>query len=242
MAVITSTASNVSLSSRYTCTHYRETFDSSYDPNDNYVTNSYDASYPSEDSTTITFSYTIPAGETVNIAILSLTSASNTYGGGSLKINDEEVYKSSGKYIVYLNPSDLGASSTTFTLKFRTYNPTHSHSSNYDSHTSSVDSRTEGYYEYHTYKKSHTGTLTLSNITLNIYTGDDAANVPSTPLIAVGVNDVARKVSDIYVGVNGVARKVSDAWVGINGVARKIWPCLALRDVPVGSLIQLTED
>lgn len=40
----------------------------------------------------------------------------------------------------------------------------------------------------------------------------------------VGVDNKARKVSDIYVGVDGVARKVVRAYVGVNGVAQLCWP------------------
>ena len=39
----------------------------------------------------------------------------------------------------------------------------------------------------------------------------------------IGVNNVARKISNCYVGVNGVARKVKAVYVGVNGVARLVW-------------------
>lgn len=39
----------------------------------------------------------------------------------------------------------------------------------------------------------------------------------------VGVNGIARNVSNIYVGVNGVARKVVKGYVGVNGVAQQFW-------------------
>ena len=244
MAVITSSHSAVSLSSNYTCTniqHVRHYYDGESD-----ILQDYYASSPSAASTTLTFSYSAIT-EPVSMAILSLTSINNTYGG-SLKVSGNEVYKASGVYTIYLQPSDIDTTSTSFTLEFKTYTPSHRHLTGYDSrvhtgNTSTTD--TEGNYipvEIYTIKKYHTGMLNLDNITLKIYTGDDAANVPSTPLICVGVDEIAKKVTDMYVGVNGVAKRISDAWVGINGVARKIWPCLELKDVPVGSLIQLTED
>lgn len=44
----------------------------------------------------------------------------------------------------------------------------------------------------------------------------------------VGIDDKARKVSNIYVGVDGVARKVVKAYVGVNGVAQLCWPVEAV--------------
>lgn len=38
--------------------------------------------------------------------------------------------------------------------------------------------------------------------------------------IYVGVNNVARKVTNAYVGVNGVARKIKKAYVGVNDIAQ----------------------
>lgn len=243
MAVITSTASNVNLESQYTCYnrkwvryyHY-ETFVKSW--SENWTSSATTA------TKTITFNYTIPSGEPINVIVLQMTRSNNTYGG-ALYLNNQEIYPSSGVYTVYLEPSSLGSSSTSFTLKFITYTPSHTHDKSSMTHTNDWG---ETFYDndhvdmWDTFTLRHTGLLSLTNITLKIYTGDDAANVPSTPLICVGVNEVAKKVTDMYAGVNGVAKRISDAWVGINGVARKIWPCLELKDVPVGSLIQLTED
>lgn len=39
----------------------------------------------------------------------------------------------------------------------------------------------------------------------------------------VGVNDVARKLTNGYVGVNGTARKIVKGYVGVNGVAQPIY-------------------
>lgn len=39
----------------------------------------------------------------------------------------------------------------------------------------------------------------------------------------VGVNNVARKISNCYVGIDGKARKVKAIYVGVNGVARLVW-------------------
>ena len=39
----------------------------------------------------------------------------------------------------------------------------------------------------------------------------------------IGVNNVARKVSQPYIGVNNVARKVKSGFIGVNGVARQYY-------------------
>ena len=39
----------------------------------------------------------------------------------------------------------------------------------------------------------------------------------------IGIDDTARKITDIYVGVNDVARKVIKAYVGVDGIARLAW-------------------
>lgn len=242
MAVITSTASDVRLESKYTCYnrkwkryyHY-ETLVSSW--SENWTSSSTTA------TTTITFNYTLPSNEPINMVVLQMTQSNNTYGG-SLYLNNEGIYLSGGMYTVYLEPSSLGSSSTSFELKFLTYTPSHTHSSSSMTHTS--DWGEEWYDSDHvdmwdTFTLQHTGLLNLTDITLKIYAGDDFASAPSTSALFVGVDDVAKKVTDIFVGVDGVARKVSDAWIGINGVARKFWPCLELKDVPPGSIIQLDE-
>ena len=241
MAVITSTASDISLSSGYTCTQVVYEWDTGGAGGDFTTTQSLSASYPSEGTGTITFNYTLPTDETVNMVVLQMTPTSPY--GGTLKVDDTTAYTNAGVYTVYIQPSKIGTNSTTFTLKFRTNNPTHTHTSNYDSKTTEMGSSDSSGTEYiHTYKKSHTYTLTLSNISLKIYAGDDYASTRSAAGIFVGVNGVAKKVNDIYVGINGVAKKVSDAWVGVGGLARKIWPSVELKDVPVGSKLQLDED
>lgn len=241
MAIITSTTPAISFSSNYTCTHVVYEYDTGDAGGDFTQTVSQSASSSSWDTKTITFNYSIPTDEAINMAVLQLTSINSTYGG-TLEINDSTVYSNASIYTVYLEPSDIGTTSTTFTLKFRTATPVHSHSSNYDSKTTTMGSSdSAGAEYYHTYKKNHTGILNLDNITLKIYAGDDFSSVPSTTALFVGVGGVAKKVTDIFVGVNGVARKVSDAWIGVNGVARKFWPCLELKDVPAGSIIQLDE-
>ena len=53
--------------------------------------------------------------------------------------------------------------------------------------------------------------------------------------------DVAKLIKQMYVGVNGKAKRVANAWVGVNGVARKIWPCVILKDLPAGSVVQVDE-
>ena len=44
------------------------------------------------------------------------------------------------------------------------------------------------------------------------------------PQVRIGVNNVARNVTQMRVGVNGVARNVTAAYIGVDGVARRIWP------------------
>ena len=58
----------------------------------------------------------------------------------------------------------------------------------------------------------------------------------------VGVNGLARKVTDLYVGVNGVARRVSKGYVGVNGVARQFYsaaqPVQPLSALNVGDTLE----
>ena len=243
MATIVSTTSDVRLESKYKC-YNTEDVRYYYDGESHVITDR-NVSSPSTATATITFNYSLP-NEAINMAVLQMTSGNNTYGG-SLYVNEDGVYLSGGVYTYYLDPSILGTSTTSFELKFRTNTPVHSHATGYDSRTYSHSSSltdTEGNYiqvDVYTLIKNHTGLLNLTDITLKIYTGDDLVSAPSTSALFVGVDDVAKKVTDIFVGVDGVARKVSDAWIGINGVARKFWPCLELKDVPPGSIIQLDE-
>lgn len=54
----------------------------------------------------------------------------------------------------------------------------------------------------------------------------------------LGVNGVARKISNKYIGVNGVARKISNGYIGVNGVARQFWPGgEPLSGLPAGSIV-----
>ena len=41
--------------------------------------------------------------------------------------------------------------------------------------------------------------------------------------IHIGVNNVNRKVSNIFIGVNGIARKVKAGYIGVNGIARQFY-------------------
>ena len=59
----------------------------------------------------------------------------------------------------------------------------------------------------------------------------------------IGVNNVARKISNCYVGVNGVARKVKAVYIGdVNGVARLVWQSVKKKvssvknDIALGSI------
>ena len=239
MATITSTVNDFTMQSSYTCTTGWLMRYSSYGTE--MLSSNVVASSASMENKTITFNYQNIGTEKVNMAILQLTSVLNTFGG-TFRVNGTQVYPSGGKYTVYLTPSDIGATSTTFNLSFVTYTEMHSHMTGYDTITEEVVqySSQHSVIKY-TSKTSHTGRLQLGEITLKIYTGDDVINVPSIAGFFVGENDVARKVSDMYIGVSNKARKISDGWVGINGVARKFWPCLALQNVTPGSILKLDE-
>ena len=242
MATIVSTVDNFTMQSNYTCTFGWVALYSSNSPSGGQIlSTNVVTSYATTDTKAITFNYQNIGSEKVNMAILQLTSINNTYGG-SFKINDTKVYPSSGKYTIYLQPSDIGATSTTFNLSFATNTVAHSHMNDYDSLQSEVinGSAQHSTIKY-TAKKTHTGTLQLGEITLKIYTGEDFVNVPSTAGFFVGVNNVAKKVSDLYVGVSNKARKVTDGWVGINGVARKFWPVVELKDTVSGDIIKIDE-
>lgn len=56
----------------------------------------------------------------------------------------------------------------------------------------------------------------------------------------IGVNNVARKISNCYVGVNGVARKVKAVYVGVNGVARLVWQAVKKKIVSYNGVTQMT--
>lgn len=243
MATITSTIDDFNLQSNYKCNTIEfETTSANGGYARQFV--SISASNPSVDSEIFTFSYENISSEKVNMAVLSLTSISNTYGG-NLSVNGTRVYPSNGVYTIYLEPADLGETSTTFEFKFTTYTPTHgsSHLNSYDSRTYNkiVEAGSSYTVAQYTLVKNHTGTLSLSDITLKIYTGDDFVAVPTTSALFIGVNNIAKKVTDIYTGVNNVAKKVTDGWIGINGVARKFWPCLELQNVTPGGILKLDE-
>lgn len=243
MATITSTADALVFESKYKCYNTQEV--RHYYDGESIVITDRSTSAASKVTQTLTFNYTLPE-ETINMAVLQMTVTQNTYGG-SLYVNYEGVYLSNGKYTVYLDPSTIGTVATSFTLEFTTYTKTHYHSSDYDLRSEagfSYITDAEGNLipvDIYTLTKNHEGVLRLEDITLKIYTGDDFVSAPSTSALFVGVDGVAKKVTDMFVGVNGVAKKISDAWIGVNGVARKFWPCLELKDVPVGSIIQLDE-
>ena len=42
----------------------------------------------------------------------------------------------------------------------------------------------------------------------------------------IGVNNIARKISNCYVGVDGIARKVKAVYVGVDGKARLVWQAI----------------
>ena len=236
MATIVSTTNDFSLTSSFTCTTVLE--QRTVPSVSSSITDMYTSS-ASTGSQAVTFTYDSLSNQTVNMAVLTFTGSNTTYGG-MVYINDTQVYKNNDIYTFYLDPTTLGTTSTSFNFKFKSYTTAHNHLNDYDSKTL-VSSTSSGTTIYH-YKKSHSSSITLSNVTLKIYTGEDFITVPSTCGIFVGVNGVAKKVNDIFVGVSGVAKKVSEAWVGVGGLARKIWPSVELKDVPVGSKLQLDED
>ena len=240
MATIISTVDNISMSSTYTCT--TTIWRTIYSGGQSTQVQGYNTSGGSVATQSITFNYSDIGTEKVNMAILSLTSVRNTLGG-TFSVNGTKVYPSGGKYTVYLNPSDIGATSTTFDLSFITYTQGHSHQSGYDSKTDETVISISSMHHTYEYKtmKSHTGTLDLGDITLKIYTGDDSVAVPSISALFVGIDGVAKKVTDMLVGINGVAKKIPDAWIGINGIARKFWPCLELQNVTPGNIIKIDE-
>lgn len=244
MAVITSTVDNISLSSSFRCTTQITTMYVSIGGSSTSQVDYMTYSTPSTDSEDLVFTYSaLPTDEPIQAVVLSMAGG-NTPFGGVVKINDETVYKSADQYVAYLDASIVGSTSTTIKVSFQSYGHTYNHQSNADS-SKLISTSSSGiageYTETYQYYKSHESVLALSDITLKIYTGDDFASAPSTSALFIGVDGIAKKVTDMFVGVNGVAKKISDAWIGVNGVARKFWPCLELKDVPAGSIIQLDE-
>lgn len=242
MAVIEQVIDTLTFSSKYSCRDKYDYFDTAYTESDeSWETHDVTVTTASIDTQSLTFSYNSIENETINMVVFSMESIGTTYGG-TVWVNDEIVYKSSDMYVAYLDPSIVGTESTEITVKFQSYTPSHYHKSDYDSVSNEYNyDTTEGAYGGAVYTKNHEGVLVVNNITLKIYTGDDFVSAPSTSSLFAGVNDTAKKVTDIFIGVNGVAKKVSDAWIGVNGIARKFWPCLELKDVPAGSIIQLDE-
>lgn len=234
MATIVSTTNDFSLSSSFTCTTVFE--QRTVPSTSSSITDMYTSS-ASTGSQAVTFTYDSLSGETINMAVLTFAGSNSAYGG-MVYVDDTQVYQNNNTYTFYLDPTMLGTTSTSFNFKFKSYTVAHNHLNDYDSKT--LVSSSGGTSIYH-YKKSHSGNITLSSITLKIYTGEDFVSAPSTSALLVGVDGVAKKVTDMFVGVNGVAKKVSEGWIGVNGIARKFWPCLELKDVPAGSIIQLDE-
>lgn len=244
MAIITSTANNIGLSSSFKCTTQITTIyvylDGSSSSQVDYMT----YSTPSTDSENLVFTYSaLPTNEPIQAAVLSMT-GSNSAFGGVVKVNDEFVPKSVDQYVTYLDTSIIGSTSTTITVSFQSYGHTYNHKSDADSSrlvsTSSSGNASE-YTETRQYYKSHEGALTLSDITLTIYTGNDSISVPSTSTVLVGVDGVAKKVTDMFVGVNGTAKKVSEAWIGVNGKAKKIFPTFILGMLSPGDIVKIDE-
>lgn len=243
MATTISTATLSSFSSTFTCTtEFTEMYVSIGGTTTSSVTGQW-ISTPTTPSQNVTFTYSSLGSEPINTGVITFTTNSPAYGG-VIKINGEQVYSNAGVYTLYLDDlSVIGTTSTTLTFTYQTYGAVHSHLNDYDSRTlvsqnSGIASETV--YVYH-YKKNHSSSLTISNLQLKILTGTDAESANKSSNVYVGVNNLAKRVTDIYAGVGNVAKKIVNGWAGVGGVARKIWPCIKLKDVPVGSLIQIDE-
>jgi hypothetical protein len=46
----------------------------------------------------------------------------------------------------------------------------------------------------------------------------------------------------MFIGVNGVAKKISEAWIGVNGIAKKIYPAYMVSMLNPGDIIQIDEE
>lgn len=244
MAIITSTVNNINLNSSFRCTTQITTMyvylDGSSTSQVDYMT----YSTPSTDSENLVFTYSaLPADEPIQAVVLSMTGGNSAFGG-IVKVNDEFVPKSIDQYIAYLDTSIVGSTSTTITVSFQSYGHTYNHKSDADSSrliSTSTSGNGSEYTETYQYYKSHEGALSLSDITLTIYTGNDSIAVPSTSAVFVGVNGIAKKVTNMFVGVNGVAKKISSAWIGVNGKAKKIFPTFVLGMLSPGDIVKIDE-
>ena len=236
MAIISATYSDFDLKSSYTCTTIRLTgVTSDGSTVDQIVSQS--TSSATTGKQTATFSYSTVSLSNVNMVVLQASVTNTTYGG-TFRVNGEVASVSSGVLTAYLEPSAIAASSASIEVSFTSYTPAHTHYSDYDSRTPLSGGSN---YARVQYKKTHNASASLANITLKIYTGDDAIARPSVPQMFIGVGDVAKKVSEMFIGVSGKAKKVSEAWIGVNGKAMKIFPTLTVGDLAPGSIVQIDE-
>lgn len=243
MAIITSTTNDISLSSSYYC--YNTEHERHYYDGDSSLIVGKSTSAATTASATLNFTYNI-GSETINAAILQMKAGNSAYGG-TFKVNGKALVTNNGVYTAYLDVTTLGKSSGSVTVTFTSNTPTHTHYSDYDSriHTGTTSTTdTEGNYigiDIYRLTKQHTGALALSEITLMLYIGNDSIAVPSMAAAMVGVDGVAKKISNMFIGINGVAKKITTAWIGIDGVARKIYPAYTVGSLIPGEIIQLDE-
>lgn len=236
MAIITSTTANISLTSTYTCTTVRLLgVDSSGNQVDQVVSSS--TSYPTKDSETITFTYDTIDLSTVNMVVIQMK-GTNTLFGGSVHVNDEYASSVQGVYTAYLEPSTLTATSASYVVDFTTLTPHHNHYNDADSETILSGGTNHSRIQY---IKHHSALLTLSEITLKIYTGEDVIARPAVAQMFVGVDNVAKKIANMFVGVNNKAKPIASAWIGVNGKAKKIFPTFTLGMLSPGDVVKIDE-
>ena len=236
MAIINVTSTDFTLTSKYTCTTVRLTGSTSNGTTVDRI-ESQSTSTPTEGKQTVSFSYSSVDLSKVNMVVVQ-ASVGGTPFGGSFKVNGEGASVSAGVLTAYLEASAISSTSASIEVEFTTYTPAHTHYSDYDSYKVLSGSSQYGRIQY---KKTHNCNVALSNVTLKIYTGDDAVSRPSVPQIFIGVGDVAKRVTEMFIGVNGKAKRVTEAWIGVNGKAQKIFPTLIVGDLSPGDIVQIDE-
>lgn len=174
--------------------------------------------YDTSDSQVLTWTLTgVPAGATINSIVMTWTpsaSRSNSY------ITSDSYYGyANGRTYYGSSTSNSYVSCSAGTIDLTNY---------YDSSTNSVSATVYMKISAPPSTQSYAGASGAGQAGYNysyVYWKDIALTVTYTePHGAwVGVDNVARKVTNVYVGVDGVARKVKAAWIGVDGVARKFY-------------------
>ena len=176
------------------------------------------ASYDTSDSQTLTWTLTgIPAGATINSIIMTWTpsaSRSNSY------ITSSSYYGyGNGRTYYGSSTSNSYVACSTGTIDLTNY---------YNSSNNSVSATIYMKISTPPSTQSYAGSSGAGQAGSNssfVYWKDIALTVTYTePHGAwIGVDNSARKVTNVYVGVDGVARKVKAAWIGVGGIARKFY-------------------